>query len=173
MRRSTRDNVQCKIIAGADYHAPCTEAILEKARLPEALLQRGRAFRAFRGEPRLNEVAFGWHLKSYSSFNVTRSRPKKGDLSWTTLDLIMERNRFDVALYQCAATHFEAAMRKQPGEVKRIAAELKTTRARAKDLLALRCSRSGRRRARRSIAPTPPSSGSLGHGRAGLCCSIK
>jgi hypothetical protein len=31
VERSTRDNVQCKIIAGADYHAPCTEAILEKA----------------------------------------------------------------------------------------------------------------------------------------------
>ncbi len=24
VRRSTRDNVQCKIIAGADYHSPCT-----------------------------------------------------------------------------------------------------------------------------------------------------
>jgi hypothetical protein len=75
------------------------------------------------------KLRFGWQLKSYSSFNVTRSRPKKGDLSSTTVDLIMERNRFDVALYQRAATHFEAAVRKQPGEVNRIAVELKTTRA--------------------------------------------
>jgi hypothetical protein len=77
----------------------------------------------------LMKLRFGWQLKSYSSFNVTRSRPKKGDLSSTTVDLIMERNRFDVALYQRAATHFEAAVRKQPGEVNRIAVELKTTRA--------------------------------------------
>ena len=48
------------------------------------------------------KLRFGWHFKSYSSFNVTRSRPKRGDLSSTTLDLIIERNRFDVALYQHA-----------------------------------------------------------------------
>src|SRR4029434_2331194 len=73
----------------------------------------------------LMKLRFGWQLKSYSSFNVTRSRPKKGDLSSTTVDLIMERNRFDVALYQRAATHFETAVRKQPDEVNRIATELK------------------------------------------------
>ena len=52
----------------------------------------------------LMKLRFGWRLKSYSSFNVTRSRPKKGDLPSTTLDLIMERNRFNVALYQRAAS---------------------------------------------------------------------
>jgi len=77
------------------------------------------------------KLRFVWQLKSYSSFNVTRSRPKKDDLPSTTLDLIMERNRFDVALYQRAAAHFEAAVRKQPNEVNRIAVELKTARARA------------------------------------------
>ena len=80
----------------------------------------------------LMKLRFGWQLKSYSSFNVTRSRPKRGDLSSTTLDLISDRNRFDVALYQHAAMLFETAVSKQPGEVKRIAVELETTRARAK-----------------------------------------
>ena len=133
VRRSTRDNVQCKIIAGADYHAPCTEAILEKAshHLDHYFSVVGLSER-FEESLALMKLRFGWHFKSYSSFNVNRSRPKRGDLSSTTLDLIIERNRFDVALYQHAATLFEAAVSKQPGEVKRIALELQTTRARAK-----------------------------------------
>jgi len=130
VQRSTRDNVQCKILAGADYHAPCTEAILEKAsrHLSQRFSVVGLSER-FEESLALMKLRFGWQLKSYSSFNVTRSRPKKGDLSSSTLDLIMERNRFDVALYQHAATRFEAAVRKQPDEVNRIADELNTTRA--------------------------------------------
>jgi len=133
VQRSTRDNVQCKIIAGADYHAPCTEAILEKAshHLNEHFSVIGLSER-FEESLALMKLRFGWQLKSYSSFNVTRSRPKRGDLSSTTLDLISDRNRFDVALYQHAAMLFETAVSKQPGEVKRIAVELETTRARAK-----------------------------------------
>jgi hypothetical protein len=133
VQRSTRDNVQCKIIAGADYHAPCTEAILEKAshHLNEHFSVIGLSER-FEESLALMKLRFGWQLKSYSSFNVTRSRPKRGDLSSTTLDLISDRNRFDVALYQHAAMLFETAVSKQPGEVKRIAGELETTRARAK-----------------------------------------
>ena len=59
VQRSTRDNVQCKIIAGADYDAPCTRSDIGEGKPPlESTLQRGRAFRALRGEPRFNEVAF-------------------------------------------------------------------------------------------------------------------
>jgi len=130
VRRSTRDNVQCKIIAGADYHAPCTEAILEKAshHLNHYFSVVGLSER-FEESLALMKLRFGWQFKSYSSFNVTRARPKKRDLPSSTLDLIMERNRFDVALYQCAATRFEAAVNEQPDEVNRIAVELKTRRA--------------------------------------------
>lgn len=131
VRHSTRDNVQCKIIAGGDYHAPCSEAILEKAshHLTRYFSVVGLSER-FEESLALMKLRFGWQLKSYSSFNVTRTRPKKGDLASTTLDLIRERNRFDVALYQHAVTHFETAVSKQPGEVHRIAAELKTARVR-------------------------------------------
>jgi hypothetical protein len=132
VERLTRDNVQCKIIAGADYHAPCTEAISEKAsqHLSQYFSVVGLSER-FEESLALMKLRFGWQLKSYSSFNVTRTRPKKGDLSSTTLDLIRERNRFDIALYQHAATLFEAAVSKQPEEVHRIAAELKSARVRA------------------------------------------
>ncbi len=106
------------------------EAILEKAsdHLSQHFSVVGLSER-FEESLALMKLRFGWQLKSYSSFNVTRSRPKKRDLSSTTLDLITERNRFDVSLYQRAETHFEAAVRKQPDEVNRIAGELKTTRA--------------------------------------------
>ncbi len=131
VERSTRDNVQCKIIAGADYHAPCTEAILEKAiyHLSHYFSVVGLSER-FEESLALMKLRFGWQLKFYSSFNVTRARPKTADLSPTTLDLITKRNRFDVALYQHAVTLFEAAVNKQPGEVNRIAIELKTARLR-------------------------------------------
>ena len=116
VQRSTRDNVQCKIIAGADYHAPCTEAILEKAshHLNEHFSVVGLSER-FEESLALMKLRFGWQLKSYSSFNVTRSRPKRGDLSSTTLDLISDRNRFDVALYQHAATLFETGGKQATG----------------------------------------------------------
>ena len=98
-------------------------------------------FERFEESLALMKLRFGWQLKSYSSFNVTRSRPKRGDLPSTTLDLIMEKNRFDVALYQRAATRFEAAVRKQPDEVNRIAVELKTNAGPARrDPLAPSCS---------------------------------
>jgi hypothetical protein len=67
------------------------------------------------------KLRFGWQLKSYSSFNVTRSRPKKGDLSQATIDLITEKNKYDVAVYEHAARLFESAVNKNQAEVSRIA----------------------------------------------------
>jgi hypothetical protein len=78
----------------------------------------------------LMKLRFGWQLKSYSSFNVTRARPKKEDLPRATLDLIAEKNRFDVALYQHATRLFESAVSKHQPEVKRIAHELQNARQR-------------------------------------------
>jgi hypothetical protein len=136
VQRSTRDNVQCKIIAGADYHAPCTGEVLEMA-----IEHLNQYFGVVGLSERLEEslalmkLRFGWQLKSYASFNVTRSRPKKGDLSRTTLDLIAEKNSFDIALYQHAAGMFEAAVRKQEFEVGEIARELHAARVGAQGTL--------------------------------------
>lgn len=132
VERSTRDNVQCKIIAGADYHSPCTQEILEKAinHLDQHFSVVGLSER-FEESLALMKLRFGWQLKSYSSFNVTRSRPKQGDLPASTLELIRERNRFDVALYEHASRLFVSAVSKQRDEVSRIAAELKAARARS------------------------------------------
>src|SRR5262249_12877642 len=128
----TRDNVQCKIIAGSDYHSPCTQEISDKAinHLDQHFGVVGLSER-FEESLALMKLRFGWQLKSYSSFNVTRSRPKQGDLPASTLELIRERNRFDVALYEHASRLFVSAVSKQRDEVSRIAAELKAARARS------------------------------------------
>jgi hypothetical protein len=74
------------------------------------------------------KLRFGWKLKSYSSFNVTRTRPKKRDLPQSTLDLIAERNRFDMELYDSAAKMFEEAINKNVTEVGRVFRELEAAR---------------------------------------------
>ena len=133
VERSTRDNVQCKIIANANYHSPCTQEILDRAldHLNRYFTVIGLSER-FEESLALMKLRFGWQLKSYSAFNVTRSRPKRQDLPEASLKLIAERNRFDVILYNHAAKLFEEAVNKQASEVSRIAAELKSARARTR-----------------------------------------
>jgi len=127
--RLRRDNVQCKFIAGAVYEEPCTTEICERAKenlvryfSVVGLLER------FEESLALMKLRFGWMLKNYSSFNVTRTRPNKRDLPKSTLDLIAERNRFDIELYQCAAKLFQDAVSKNAGEVSRIVRELEAAR---------------------------------------------
>jgi hypothetical protein len=67
---------------------------------------------------------------------VTRTRPKKGDLPRSTLDLIAEKNSFDVALYELAAKLFQAAIDRHGVEVSQVARELKAARARSQAPLA-------------------------------------
>ena len=132
VERTTRHNVQCKIMAGAEYNSPCTNAILEKAKnhLHDHFSVVGLSER-FEETLALLKLRFGWQLKSYSTFNVTRTRPKKGDLSRSTLDAITEKNSFDVTLYQHASERFQEAVAGQKDEVSRIAGELEAARARS------------------------------------------
>jgi hypothetical protein len=132
VEQTTRDNVQCKIIAGAEYHAPGTKEIMETAKE-----HMNRHFSVIGLSERLEEslalmkLRFGWQLKSYSAFNVTRARPKKRDLSQSTLDLIRERNKYDLELYQLAVQRFESDLAKVADKVGAIVDELKAARSRA------------------------------------------
>lgn len=137
VRRYQRENVQAKVVAGSEYDAPCTPEILEKAKQ-----NLRRHFTVVGLSERLEEslalmkLRFGWKLASYSSFNVTRSRPKKDDLPKATLDLIREKNAFDIELYQCAREIFENALKRNATEVKRIAGELEAARTRSQGTFA-------------------------------------
>ena len=131
VRRLPRENVQCKILAGAEYDAPCTEKIFEQAK--ENLFRHfsvvGLSER-FEESLALMKLRFGWKLERYSSFNVTRARPKKHDLSQATLDLIVAKNSFDLALYECAAKTFQTVINTHGAEVSQIMRELEAARAR-------------------------------------------
>ena len=136
VRRSPRENVQSKILAGAEYNSPCTEEILEQAKqnLFEHFSVVGLSER-FEESLALMKLRFGWKLERYSSFNVTQARPKKGDLPQATLDLIVEKNSFDLALYECAVKLFEDAVNQNATEVSHITRELEAARARTQDPL--------------------------------------
>jgi len=128
VRRSPRENVQTKMIAGADYDALCTAEILMKAKENLQYFSVVGLTERFEESLALMKLRFDWKLESYSSFNVTRTRPKKRDLPQSTLDLIAERNRFDIELYECAAKIFEEAIDKNAAEVRRVVGQLEAAR---------------------------------------------
>jgi hypothetical protein len=128
VNRSPRENVQTKMIAGADYDEPCTAEILAKAKDNFPYFSVMGLTERFEESLALMKLRFGWKLGSYSSFNVTRTRPKKRDLPQSTLDLIAEKNRFDIELYQSAAKAFEDAVNKNAAEVSHVLRELETAR---------------------------------------------
>jgi hypothetical protein len=131
VRRSPRENVQCKILAGVEYAEPCTAEICERAKehLVRYFSVAGLCER-FEESLALMKLRFGWELQRYSSFNVGRSRPRKTDVSQSTLNLIEEKNSFDISLYDCAAKIFQTAVETQAAEVRQITRELESARAR-------------------------------------------
>ena len=70
--------MQCKIIAGAVYEGPCTAEIFERAKenLRRHFSVVGLSER-FEETLALMKLRFGWKLKSYASFNVTRCSTEK------------------------------------------------------------------------------------------------
>jgi Galactose-3-O-sulfotransferase len=136
VRKLPRENVQCKIVAGAVYEGRCTAEIFEQAkenlRLYFSVVGLSERFEETLA---LMKLRFGWKLKSYASFNVTRARPRKCDLSQSMLQLITEKNSFDVMFYNYAARLFQEAVDKNAAEVSRIAQELGSTRERAQGSL--------------------------------------
>jgi len=131
VRRSPRDNVQCKILAGVEYAKPFTAEIYEiaKENLRRYFSVVGLAER-FEESLALMKLRFGWKLQRYSSFNVSRTRPRKGDVPRSTLDLIEEKNSFDISLYEYAAKLFQTAVNTHVAEVSQITRELESARGR-------------------------------------------
>ena len=128
VKRWRKANLQTKMIAGADYDALCTAETLAKAKENLQYFSVVGLTERFEESLALMKMRFGWKLESYSSFNVTRTRPKKRDLPQSTLDLIAERNRFDIELYECVAKIFEEAINQNAAEVGRVVRELEAAR---------------------------------------------
>jgi hypothetical protein len=131
VRNSPRDNVQTKMVAGAPYEQPCTPEIFEQAKqnLRQHFSVVGLSER-FEESLALMKLCYGWKLESYSSFNITRRRPRKRELPRATLDLIGEKNSFDIALYQLARELFRESLEQNAAAVKAIVQELESARIR-------------------------------------------
>jgi hypothetical protein len=103
------------MLAGSNSHelfpSVCNAAILTAAKenLARQFIVVGLTER-FDETLALLKVVLGWRVKRYSSFRVARNRVPKQLVAPTTLALIQERERFDLALYECAASLFEKAI---------------------------------------------------------------
>jgi hypothetical protein len=125
VRQSPNHNVQTKYLSGrafvGDYHAgDCTEEMLASAK--ENLVRHfslvGLTERFDEGLAIL-KIIFGWQISKYAKFNVTKTRLKKTSLPPSTVDLIKERNRFDVALYDYGAPLFNETRARYGDEVQK------------------------------------------------------
>ncbi|HEU4771627.1 MAG TPA: sulfotransferase family 2 domain-containing protein [Candidatus Udaeobacter sp.] len=136
VRRSPRENVQCKILAGVEYAKPCSAEIYETAKenLVRYFSVVGLCER-FEESLALMKLRFGWKLERYSSVNVSRSRPRKSEVSRSILNLIEEKNSFDISLYNYAAELFQSAIETRVAEVGQIKRELEWRRRRAQTSL--------------------------------------
>jgi Sulfotransferase family len=125
VRQSPSHNVQCKYLSGrsveGDYHAgDCTPEMLE---LAEQNL--GQHFSLVGVTERFDEglailkIMFGWGIAKYAKFNVTRTRQAKKNLPAATVELIAERNKYDMALYEYALPIFEQTRKKYGDEVQK------------------------------------------------------
>jgi len=131
VRNSPRDNVQTKMIAGASYEEPCTPEIFKRAKhnLCTHFSVVGLSER-FEESLALMKIRYDWKLESYHSFNITRSRPRKRQLSQGVLDLIAEKNSFDIALYQLASELFQESVDQNAAAVNTVVQSLESARIR-------------------------------------------
>jgi hypothetical protein len=106
------NNVQTKLLAGGnpgyDFMAgTCSPAMLETAKrnLTERFSLVGLTER-FDETLALCKIIFGWNLERYAALRVTPAKPNEKAISADLRELIAERNRFDMELYQYAAQLF-------------------------------------------------------------------
>jgi len=113
IQATPNNNIQTKLLAGQitgyDFLAgECTPEMLTAA--VENLRNRfafvGLTER-FEESLALAKHLFGWKIRRYVSFRVTRGRPLKDSIPLATRELIAEHNAFDVALYGHAVELFE------------------------------------------------------------------
>jgi hypothetical protein len=109
-----RDNLQVRVLSGADPAGPVTSTMAEEA---IAALDR---FSAVGLTSRFDESLvlfgreFGWRTAAYERVNTTSSRVPREALRESSVKRIQEHNRYDQQLYAEAAERFDALLRAQP-----------------------------------------------------------
>jgi Galactose-3-O-sulfotransferase len=109
-------NEQTKMIAGTNpaYDFLAGECTPETLRIAIENLQHRFTFvglsERFEESLALAKVLFGWQIRRYASFRITRGRPPKSTIAPETRELIEQHNRFDVVLYQEGTRIFEGLL---------------------------------------------------------------
>jgi len=132
IRTTPKENVQTKLLAGYtngyDFlSGECTPAMLETAKrnLSQSFSLIGLTER-FDESLVLAKIMFGWHIRQYANFNVTPTRPKKESVAPAVRELVAERYRYDVQLYEYAEQLFNETLSKYAA---RVPVELDTIRS--------------------------------------------
>jgi hypothetical protein len=117
-------NVQTKLIAGQDpgydfLGGDCTAATLAQAKenLAKHFSLVGLTER-FEETLALAKIIFGWQVRNYASFNVTKGRPRKDDVPAEIRAAIGEQYRYDVELYDYAKGLFEENLARHADRVR-------------------------------------------------------
>jgi len=114
-RQKHEHNWQSRILAGSDaqelFPSVCDAATLARAKenLARRFIAVGLTER-FDESLALLKVVLGWKVKRYRSFRVASNRIAKKQVAPSTLELIKEWEKFDLALYAYAASLFETAL---------------------------------------------------------------
>jgi hypothetical protein len=123
IRTTPKENVQTKLLAGYtngyDFlSGECNAAMLEtaKSNLSQSFSLIGLTER-FDESLVLAKILFGWQIRQYANFNVTPSRPKKDAVPAAVRELVAERYRFDVMLYEYAEQLFNETLTKYADQV--------------------------------------------------------
>jgi hypothetical protein len=138
VRASPNHNVQCKYISGrpfvGDFHAGDCDANtlkLAKENLNRYFSLVGLTERFDEGLAIL-KIMFGWEIAKYANFNVTKSRQAKTSLPPATVELIADRNKYDMALYEYASAIFNQIRAQYGDQVQRQIALISQAKALSK-----------------------------------------
>jgi hypothetical protein len=116
IRMTPLANVQTKLLAGQNQaydflSGECTAEMLEiaKENLATHFSLVGLSER-FDESLALAKIMFGWKIRHYAHFNVTKGRPRKATVPREIRDVIADRYKYDVMLYEHAVTLFNRQM---------------------------------------------------------------
>lgn len=98
-------NVQTKLLAGMDpgydfLAGDCTLDTLARAKDNLSTFAIVGLAERFNETLALAKIRLGWRLRSYARFNVTARRPKTCEVPVRVRDLIADRYKFDMKLYE-------------------------------------------------------------------------
>lgn len=105
---SERQNLQCRFIAGIGRDGVCDETTLEKAKENLRYFRVVGLVERFEESLLLIEQAFGWKVTAHESWKVSKNRR---ELEPSVLEMIREKNRLDLHLYEYATKLFEENLR--------------------------------------------------------------